>query len=250
MDTDTERELPNKHIKMLPPSTRRASNPTNELSAARSSPAYWWYMTLRESDEYLHCCKNDGQGKLEGLYFDFGDVRLEFAKWWMTRGRKIFAEQKPLKRVQKIGRKELDSLSVHKDQLIIQIPLTVRKQTVMRQIGKILKEAYEGRDVDIWKQSTATRQIVKSRVRMTTVEILLTVMRCRNEFPALSNYAIGVKANIELDIFARDTTGEILDLDIEKRRMTIAVSRYLGQARNLIANAERGIFPSLAPITD
>lgn len=27
--------------------------------------------------------------------------------------------------------------------------------------------------------------------------------------------------------------------------MTIAVSRYLKQAKNLIANAEKGIFPSL-----
>ena len=53
-----------------------------------------------------------------------------------------------------------------------------------------------------------------------------------------------VFANIQLDLLARTTT-EVWDEVDEKRRMTIAVSRYSKQAKNLIDNAGRGIFPSI-----
>ena len=146
-----------------------------------------------------------------------------------------------------IGRNEIDGLAFDKDRMIIQIPLTMRKQTVMRQIGRHLKEAYANREIDIWKQSTAKRQITKSKIRMATVEILLKVLQIRNENPTLNNYELGVKAGIDLDILARDTSGEDLSFELEKRRMTIAVSRYLGQAKHLIANAELGVFPCIKP---
>ena len=112
------------------------------------------------------------------------------------------------------------------------------------------KKVYESRDVvDIWEQSTAKRQVIKSKMRMSTVEILLNVLRIRNEYPALSNFEIGQKAKIDLDILARTTDGDQIDEALERRRMQIAVSRYLDQARNLIANAELGIFPSIKPTT-
>ena len=251
MVMDKDDNLPNKHIKMIPRSLR--SQPysyKSELKEARKSPAYWWYRTLQASDEYILCCKNDGRGKLEVLYRDFGDVRKEFASWWISHGRKLFAESKPLKKVLQIGREEIDNLVPHKDRMIIEIPLTMRKQTVMRQIGRFLKEAYLDREIDVWKQSTAKRQIIKSKIRMSTVEILLKVHAVRNANLTLNNYEIGLKVGIQLDINRLDTTGELVDLALEKRRMTIAVSRYLGQAKNLIANVERGIFPSLKPLKD
>jgi hypothetical protein len=80
--------------------------------------------------------------------------------------------------------------------------------------------------------------------------MLLKVWQIRNEFPALSNYEIGQKAQIDLDILARTTDGDQIDEALERRRMTIAVSRYLAQAKRLIANAERGIFPSIKPLQD
>jgi hypothetical protein len=205
-------------------------------------------LTLQASDEYLLCCRNLGKGKLANLYKDFGDVdKKSFAQWWANQGRKIFSERKRLKKVDVIDeRRQLERLSIHEDRLIIEVPLTLRRQTAIRQIGKELKKAYESReDVDIWQQSTAKRQIIKSKIRMTTVEMLLNVWQIRNENPTFSNYEIGQKAKIDLDLLARTTDGDQIDEALERRRMTIAVSRYLAQAKNLIANAEKGIFPSL-----
>lgn len=237
--------LPNKHIRG---SFSRGLGLNEEIREAKKTPIYWWFLTLQASDEYLVCCRNHGKGKLANLYKDFGDVdKKSFAQWWSNQGRKIFAERKKLKKVEVVNeRRQLERLSIHEDRLIIEVPLILRRQTAIRQIGKALQKAYESRDaVDIWEQSTAKRQVIKSKIRMTTVEMLLNVWQIRNEQPTLSNYEIGQKAKIDLDLLARTTDGDQIDNALERRRMTIAVSRYLAQAKNLIANAERGIFPSL-----
>ena len=242
---DQHEPLPNKHIRG---SFSRGLGLNEEIREAKKTPIYWWFLTLQASDEYLLCCRNQGKGKLANLYKDFGDVdEKSFAQWWTNQGRKIFAERKKLKRVEVIDeRHQLERLSIHEDRLIIEVPLTLRRQTAIRQIGKALQKAYESRDpVDIWEQSTAKRQIIKSKIRMKTIEMLLRVWQIRNEYPALNNYEIGLKAKIDLDILARTTDGDQLDDALERRRMTIAVSRYLAQAKNLIANAELGIFPSI-----
>ena len=242
-----EKELTPKRIKQIPSAGQTTAGIGGEIRDARNSPLYWWYECLRASDEYQLCCKQGGKGFLADMYQDFGNVfEGSFAQWWVKHGRKIFAERKPLKKVQQIlSRRELGELAIREDRMVIEIPLTLRKQTAMRQIGRILKTAYEDRQGDIWRQSTARRQVIKSKVRMGTVEMLLKVLRLRNEYPQLTNYEIGVKAGIDLDLLARDTTGDYISIGLERRRMTIAVSRYLKQARNLIANAEKGVFPSL-----
>ena len=242
---DQHEPLPNKHIRG---SFSRGLGLSEEIREAKKTPIYWWFLTLQASDEYLLCCRNQGKGKLANLYKDFGDVdKKSFAQWWSNQGRKIFAERKKLKKVEAIEeRSQLERLRIVDDRLIIEVPLTLRRQTAIRQIGKALQKAYESRDpVNIWEQSTAKRQVIKSKMRMTTVEMLLRVWQIRNEHPTLSNYEIGQKAKIDLDILARTTDGDQLDDALERRRMTIAVSRYLKQAKNLIANAEKGIFPSL-----
>jgi len=244
-ELDQYEPLPNKHIRG---SFSRGLGLNEEIRETKKTPIYWWFLTLQASDEYVLCCRNQGKGKLANLYKDFGDVdKKSFAQWWANQGRKIFAERKKLKKVEVIDeRRQLERLSIHEDRLIIEVPLTLRRQTAIRQIGKALQKAYESRDpVDIWGQSTAKRQVIKSKIRMTTIEILLNVWRIRNEHPKLSNYEIGQKAKIDLDLLARTTDGDQIDDALERRRMTIAVSRYLAQAKNLIANAERGIFPSL-----
>jgi hypothetical protein len=244
-EIDQFEPLSNKHIRG---SFSRGLGLNEEIREAKKTPIYWWFLTLQASDEYLLCCRNQGKGKLANLYKDFGDIdKKSFAQWWANQGRKIFAERKKFKKVEVVeDRRQLERLSIHKDRLIIEVPLSLRRQTAIRQIGRELKKVYESRDfVDIWKQSSAKRQVIKSKVRMSTVELLLNIWQIRNEHPTLSNYEIGQKAKIDLDIFARTTDGDQIDEALERRRMQIAVSRYLSQAKNLIANAEKGIFPSL-----
>lgn len=240
-------------IKFIAGSTRRRVELPEEIRLARASPAYWWFRCLEASDNYQYCCKHDGKGELASTYEMFGNIfeHSHFDLWWRKHGRLLFIQQQPLKKVTAINEDNFRRSGIDGDKLILEIPLTMRKQTAMRQIGVLLKKAYEGRDINIQKNSTAQIKFEKSKLQMSTVERLLKIYRLRERYPRLTLNELGVKAGLVLDLFARATDTTDLDLEteqeIEVRRMTIAISRYLKQARHLIDNAEHGVFPSIKP---
>jgi uncharacterized protein (UPF0128 family) len=86
--------------------------------------------------------------------------------------------------------------------------------------------------------------ILKNKMRMSTVENLLRVLETRNKNPQLKLWEVGERAGIELDLLARNKEEQI-SVAFEHRRMTIAVSRLLRQARYLVTNAGYGRFPSI-----
>ena len=243
------KEIEPLRIKMIDGRLRRRHPFQEELAKARSSYAYWWFKCLQASDEYLACCRTGGGGKLQDSYYDFGNVDgVMFSSWWMKIGRRLFAEEQPLREVRQIAiEDDLGTLRIKDDRLILEVPLKIRKITAIRQINKLLKAALEDQPVDIWAASTAKRQRIKSKVRVATIELLLKLHWLRKRHPEMKLYEIGARAGIVLDLMARTTDGEMMNQDIEKRRMTIAVSRYLKQARNLIDNAAIGVFPKITP---
>jgi hypothetical protein len=239
-------------IKFIRGSTRRRIELPEEIRLARESPAYWWFRCLMASDEYRFCCDHSGRGELADTYKKFGNIFSypNFDIWWRKHGRFLFIQEK-IRKVKAINEEAFKRSNIEGDKLILEVPLSIRKQTAMRQISLLLKKAYEGREVDIQKNSTAQVKFVKSKIRMTTVELLLKIHKLRERNPRLTLNEIGRKAGIELDLFARTTNDDDMDnSDYEMtRRMTIAVSRYLKQARHLIDNAAHGVFPSIKPRT-
>jgi hypothetical protein len=244
------KEIPRTLRPRAPISRERQSELSDELRQARTSWYGLWYRCLRLSDEYQHCCSNDGKGRLKPMYGDFGDVvDMRFEQWWQRTGRYLFAERKAIPKVQSFThRRDLEEITNLRDKVVIEIPLTIRKSTVVRQINKILKDAYEGRDVVPREQSTARRKLAKSKLRKETVSKMLDLYELRARKPELTLWQLGEKAGIELDLMARTTDGLQMTLQQERIRMGIAVSRYLKQARNLIWNATEGVFPSIKPI--
>jgi hypothetical protein len=246
IDDLDEQHRPNK---LIPRSFRQRLPVEQEIADAKKSLAFWWYRCLQLSDPYQQCCEDEGHGACADLYKDLGDVRLPFARWWVKHGRKAFAEQKPMKEVLRIeSYKQADDQVEKADRLVLSIPLTLRKTTAVRQVSKLLAQVHAQRDpVDIWRASTAKRMIIRNKLRQRTIEQLLRLWQLRQQDPDMSLYELGKQAGIELDLLARDTQGEEITEAMERRRMTIAVSRQLLQARYLIANAAQGVFPSLKP---
>lgn len=244
------KDIPHTLRPRAPVSRERQDELSDELRQARSSWYGLWYRCLRLSDEYQHCCANDGKGRLKSMYGDFGDVvDMRFEQWWQRVGRYLFAERKTIPKVQSFThRRDLEEITNLRDKVVIEVPLTIRKSTVVRQINKILKAAYEGRDVVPREQSTARRKLAKSKLRKETVSKMLDLYELRAKKPELTLWQLGEKAGIELDLMARTTHGQSMTLQEERIRMGIAVSRYLKQARNLIWNATEGVFPSVKPL--
>jgi len=253
-----DRKLPHLQLKELPSTLRprprvpvgREDDFADELRRARNGWYGLWYRCLRLSEEYQHCCKNNGKGRLKPIYDDFGDVvDMSFAQWWQQNGRYLFAERKSIPVVQSYKHhRDLETIGRLRDKIVIEVPLTLRKSTVVRQINKILKAAYEGREVVPREQSTARRKLAKSKLRKETIDKMLDVYELRLKKPNLTLWQIGEQAGIELDLMARSTDGQILSLQQERIRMGIAVSRYLKQSRDLIWNATEGIFPCTKPL--
>jgi hypothetical protein len=243
-----EKDNPPLRIKMIEGSLRRRLPIQEELDKAKQSYGFWWFRCLQASEDYLECCRTGGVGELGGMYADFGNVETSFSSWWIKRGRRLFAEEAPLRDIQQITDEDsLNQLRIRDDRIIVEIPLQMRKITAIRKINKLLKQAHGEQPVDIWAASSARRQRIKSKVRMKTVELLLKLYSLRKRFPDMTLYELGKRAGVELDLMARTTHGESIHLELEKRRMTIAVSRYLKQAGYLIDNAAKGIFPKIAP---
>jgi hypothetical protein len=48
------------------------------------TPHYWWWQFLRRNRDYLKCCENGGKGRLKSLYDDFGDVREDAYRKWLS----------------------------------------------------------------------------------------------------------------------------------------------------------------------
>ena len=243
------KEIEPLRIKMIDSGLRRRHPFQEELAKARSSHAYWWFKCLQASDEYVACCRTGGGGKLKDIYSDFGNVDgVMFSSWWMKIGRRLFAEEQPLREVRQIASEDdLGTLRIKDDRLILEVPLKIRKITAIRQINKLLKAVHTNQTVDIWAASTARRQRIKSKVRMATVDLLLKLHSLRKRHPEMTLFELGKRAEIDLDLLARTTEGEAITEAMERRRMTIAVSRYLKQAQHLIGNAAMGIFPKITP---
>lgn len=246
--------LPNKLI----PRTFRQRLPIHqEVADAKNTLAYWWYRCLALHTGYLACCeskgRNDGDdlfpNPFASLYADMGDVRLAFPQWWIKHGRKAFREQKPLKDVLLIDNfKQADDQINKADRLVLSIPLTMRKTTAVRKVSKLLAQAHAQRDpVDIWAASSAKRMIIKNKLRQKSIEQLVGLWELRHRYPDDTLFELGNRAGIELDLMARSTDGEAMTEEMERRRMTIAVSRLLKHARHLIDNAALGKFPSIKP---
>ena len=129
-------------------------------------------------------------------------------------------------------------------------PVRVRgRSTVIRQINKLLDQAYEGREPVVpRKVSTAIRKLHSSKVRMDTVRRMLAVYECRAKFPNVSLYRIAIKTELDIDFQLRSKSPKPMTDEQKRIRYGIEVSRLLRQARQLIENAEAGIFPCVKPL--
>ena len=237
--------MPNK---LIAGSLRRPTPMQEELRKAKDSLAYWWYRCLALNEGYIKCCEApEVPGPFAALYADMGDVREPFPIWWRRVGRKVFSERQPPKDVLVLtSYKQADELIEDPNFLVLAVPLKLRQATALRKIKAQLTKIYDQRPpVDIWAASTATRMIVKSKIRSSTIEQLVKLWELRQQFPDDSLYELGVRTRLVLDLFRYDIKGEVPTEAMERRRMTIAVSRLLRQAQNLIDNAGRGVFPNL-----
>jgi hypothetical protein len=71
---------------------RRPQPPYPSAPAWKCSVYYYWYLYLKQNQDYQETCSNGGRGPCAKLYDDFGDIfSVDFKSWWTDR-RHLFAE--------------------------------------------------------------------------------------------------------------------------------------------------------------
>lgn len=234
-------------LKAIPRSFRKPLPFEEEAHEVEGSLYHLWWRCLRASTEYLECCEVEGQDHpLAQTYANFGDLRGDWRKWWTQHGRKIFSERHDYPKVRAITKdRALSKLDVEPENfLILDIPLGLRRVTILEQINKLLDEHHPGRDLDVWAQSTAKVKLYKSKLHEKTLPQLVHVAEILHKQPDILLYELAEIAGLAEIHLGRSVQQELTKRE-EHQRREMAASRYKDQAIRLVANAARGIFPCI-----
>ena len=240
-------------------------NPKVSVGGCEESQYYWWWYALTLNDDYIECCKNGGTGPMSGLYKDFGDVRYEgmphiaFVEWWYTlvngeaRGAYLFAEpllEKGMRLVTDLG----DAKDAIDDptQALISIPLDVTRVKLMKMLKRRIEAIHEG------KQGKGARSLKSSKARYvaltaahpTSLNLQLKVYRKRQELELegkrFDNAFVASETKITVLTSSESGTGGMqgeISAAEYTRAVSTKISKMNSQAKKLITNVGKGIFP-------
>jgi hypothetical protein len=234
-------------FKEIPGGLRRRLPLDQEWKKAKETLYYEWYRCLNASKDYLECCVVKGKShELANTYELFGDVNVSWPEWWQKTGRKLFSERQQYPKVRNIAQDEaLNKLNIDENNfLILDIPLSLRRVTILEQINDYLDKHHPGKELDVRAQSSAIVQLETNRLQHKTVPILVNVAELLYRYPDMNLYQIAQKAKLAEHHLGRSVS-ESLSQREERQRREMAASRYKEQAIRLIHNAERLKFPSI-----
>lgn len=227
---------------------QREKERAEELADALDSPYYWWWVFLRESEEFKAALEGKKTDlKIAALAKDFGNVtRGSFEIWWFKTGRYLFSQKKPT--VKKLMDGTIIQNSEKKQCLYLEVPLRMRRATALRKINQILGEHFKGEDGgrhNVYARSQAKWEVNKSsKIRTRTFKQFYDVWTDRKENPESEWWETGEKLNVSPLYINRPNTpnGDWLD---NNRKMTLNVQRIYRKTQKLIYWAARGEFPRI-----
>ena len=209
------------------------------------------------NNEYIKCCANNGKGKLAKLYKDFGDIRSDdFAKWWGGKNQKgsyLFGEVPNEVNLTQIKSKDEWSEGWGDDVVVIAINLNVGRRKLQQYFAKFLNSAHKGRQGRKSMRSVSSTARYKL-YRNYSVENLKKMLAAydawmKNESlpkdQRLSMWQVGESINLVPAAMPPRHKDYKLQDNVKMRHntMTVAMSRYVNQAKIIIANTSLGVFP-------
>jgi len=221
------------------------------------SPYYWWWQYLRRNAEYIECCEQGGFGELAALFEDFGDVREDnFHKWWTSgKGFWLFSEQ-PLS----VNFAELEApqdWQPHWDKsevMVLAIPLTMSKRRLKGAFAKLLDSRHTGnksgrpslaklKDVSTAHYKLENNYTISGLMTTLAVYDMWVENQSKPKAERMTLWEIGKALNINKPAIKDAESKSSADRLVGRNVLAATVSRYLKQAKALIANTAKGKFP-------
>jgi hypothetical protein len=225
------------------------------LHLQQRSPYYWWWAYLRRNADYIACCERGGVGALAALYADFGDVRSDdFRSWWgapNNKGEYLFAE-KPLD----LSVRKIDAASDLTKQwgcnvLFVAVNMDLGRRHLQKKFADLLQASHTGKRGRKSLQSAASsaRYPLHRNFTQHSLKVMLDVYDAVLANDALPKeqrkplWAIGESLKLVPNAMPHKWDN-LYDTRKKHATMTMTVSRYVKQARAIIANTTKGQFPN------
>lgn len=240
-----------------------------EIADASTSIRRWWWEYLRLSKDYWLLCQTTKGGvpdtydeRLAQVYRDFGNVHdCSFEEWWRRTGSELFREQRLPPRVQQITSVESAISGDRAGKILVEIPLQLSKETVQKQINRILESFQDLRPSNRLETSTSRYPINVTLARLNVLQkshevfclhreliakpaamLKSNMSRLDTEFQERADlYKIGKALGISPSNDRLTGTKEEIDRRANSMRQMVWV--HMKRAKALIANVEHGVFP-------
>jgi len=223
----------------------RQSSEMLSRDAEESIYRWWWeFMRLSPVFWYARTYEIDPiDPQIAETYKLVGDLSYPyFNQWWHMTGVNIFAEETRPAKVAKLDLFNLDKHSFIEKGLYLEIPLTIRKETILKQVKKLLNEYHDGRGLDLAATTTAQLKLHTKRYRLRVIEIEFWVLLYRMLYPNIENWRIGDRLQLSPHLKLRD-----MDRKGEPRLfdgLSSLTGRYLYKGKFTLNNLLFGKFPN------
>lgn len=230
---------------------------------AEQSVYYWWWQFMRLSPIYWYA-RQTGIKPTDPVialaYERAGDLSIRwFTQWWQATGRTVFAEAKRPAAVRELNLDQMDQIDLYEKSLVVEIPLTIRKATIIKQLKALLEQTVDGvprhlgRELNVVESSNAPLKLHTKRFRLRTLEIEYFVLLYRLLYPRTEIWRIGDRLQIAPSLKVRTAErGAFTAGSSPFDKLHSLTGRYLYKAERTLLNVERGSFPnnSKPPIPD
>jgi hypothetical protein len=219
------------------------------------SPYYWWWAFLRRSADYLSCCERGGVGELASLYADFGDIRSDdFRIWWgapNNKGEYLFAEEPLELSVQKIDTADELGKRWGCNVLFVAVNMDLGRRHLQKKFADLLQAEHKGKRGRKSLQTAAStaRYPLHRNFTQHSLKVMLDAydaVIANDLLPKEQRkplWAIGESLKLVPNAMPHKWDNPY-DTRKKHATMTMTVSRYVKQARAIIANTAKGQFPN------
>lgn len=225
------------------------------LHLQQRSPYYWWWAYLRRNADYIACCERGGGGELASLYADFGDVRSDdFRSWWgapNNKGDYLFAEEPLELSVQKIDAASEMNKRWGCNVLFVAVNMDLGRRHLQKKFADLLQTEHMGKRgrKSLQTAISTARYPLHRNFTQHSLKVMLDVYDAVAANDALPKeqrkqlWAIGESLKL-VPTAMPHKWDNAYDTRKKHATMTMTVSRYVKQARAIIANTAKGQFPN------
>lgn len=202
----------------------------------RLSPAFWFARQTGHSLVDANMAKTyELAGNLKGS---------NFRRWWEETGVNVFAEAKRPATVKVLDLENLSQHPFREKALYLEVPLTIRKELILKKIREELNKVHDGRDLDVTKTANAPLRLHTKRYRLRVIELEYWVLLYRLLYEDIKVWRIGDRLQLAPHLKLRTAERRLESRDKRFNQLNSLTGRYLYKARYTLMNAERKSFPN------